>query len=83
MDHATVRLGDLQVAWEDGDPTWPGRSSDGEAEGAAVVDCPRCLRPSMLALAGSLTGIKGESRWLKLVPVRTASDLILIRGSAS
>jgi hypothetical protein len=82
MDDATVRLDALVEGWEGESPEWPARRSDGQALTPLVTDCPSCARPSMVALSGSSTGMAGDVRFVKLVPVRTRTDARLEGGDA-
>ena len=79
MDGATVRLCDLVEAWEGEAPHWPHRKKDGQAGSPLVTDCPSCRHPSMIALAS--TGIEPTNRYVRLVPVRTATDARLLGGA--
>lgn len=81
MADAQVRLGDLVEGWEAASPDWPERGPLGEAISALVVDCPSCSRPSMVALAGAAISDR-DTRYVKLVPVRTATDTRLVGGAA-
>lgn len=74
MGEATIRLTDLVEAWESDAPDWPPHEANGAAGSPLVADCPTCGRPSMVALAGVLAGFREGDRFLKLVPVRTATD---------
>ena len=78
---AQVRLGDLVEGWEAASPDWPERGPLGEATSALVVDCPSCAHPSMVALAGAAISDR-DTRYVKLVPVRTAADTLLVGGPA-
>ncbi|MFC5372869.1 hypothetical protein ACFPIF_09915 [Brevundimonas faecalis] len=82
MTDATVRLGNLVEGWESESPEWPPRQEDGQAASPLVTDCPTCRRPSMIALAGASTGMKGDARHVRLVPVRTSTDARLLGRQA-
>ena len=50
MEEATVRVGDLNAAWQDCETEWPDRTAEGAAASALVTTCPSCGKPSMIAL---------------------------------
>lgn len=78
---AQVRLADLVEGWEASAPDWPERGPHGDAASTLIVDCPSCLHPSMVALSGAALS-KNDNRYVKLVPVRTATDARLVGGVA-
>lgn len=78
MFDATVRVGDLNAAWQDHETDHPARSDDGQAGCDLVAACPSCQRPSMVALGRYDVvefGERFERRYIRLVPVRTAADV--------
>lgn len=79
MEEARVRLGALNAAWQDFETDWPKRTELGAAACELIADCPTCHRPAMVALGSWIndegSGRRIERRYLRLVPVRTETDV--------
>jgi len=85
MEDATVKVGDLNAAWQDFETEWPERTREGAPGSALVTTCPSCGKPSMIAFGSRdirEPGLQRERRYVRVVPVRTEADVLYLSGAA-